>query len=258
MKRIALALLVAAATPAAAQPKSKPAAEAAYKAGQTKYLTEDYVGAADDFKVAYENDPDPGYLFNIGQAYRNAKRCADAATYYRRYLDEAKPAPNEAIVKAYIVELDECAKQQAPVTAPPPRPQVAEPVPPPPAPVAPAPEGHGSSSRRTLALVIGGAGALIAANGFYFMRRVSKDEDKARAVCDPSTCTAWDESYNAQIEAANADGRRDEKIMVASWLVGGAALATGVVLFVMTGDAKTESPVAVTPTRNGAMVSLSF
>ena len=48
-----------------------------------------------------------------------------------------------------------------------------------------------------------------------------------------------------------------EKLMVGSWIAGGAAIAAGVYLIV-TGGQQTESSVAITPTRNGAMVSLSF
>src|SRR5687768_17730721 len=117
MKFLALAVVLAFATPVAAQPK-KAEAEAAYKEGQARYLKEDYDGAAAQFKLAYELDPDAVYLFNAAQAYRLAKKCAQARDFYQRFLDQTKNPPNADAVKAYIVEVDECAKNQ-PVSLPP-------------------------------------------------------------------------------------------------------------------------------------------
>ena len=45
--------------------------------------------------------------------------------------------------------------------------------------------------------------------------------------------------------------------MIGSFIGGGAAIATGVVLFVL-GEKSREAPVAVTPMRGGAAVSFSF
>ena len=45
--------------------------------------------------------------------------------------------------------------------------------------------------------------------------------------------------------------------MVGSWILGGAAIATGIYL-VITNREATESSISITPTSNGAMASIRF
>jgi tetratricopeptide (TPR) repeat protein len=253
MKSLAIGILVVLATSALAQPK-KVEAETAYKAGQALYGKDDYEGAAKQFRAAYDLDPDPVYLFNIAQAYRLAKRCADAAEYYRKFLVEAKKAPNEDVVKQYIVEVDACAKQQAAAAQPTIEPPPVEPQPvsePPPV------EGHRSGgTKRLIGYGVTGAGAIGVGLGFFFMTRVSHWEDVANKACRPGECT-WDETTMDKRDDADKKGKRAEKLMVGSWIAGGAAVGAGVFL-ILTGGPRTERSVAIVPTGNGAMVSLKF
>jgi len=247
MKALALACLVLWSSSAFAQP-NKVEAETAYNSGQSLYLKEDYEGAAKQFKTAYDLDPDPVYLFNIAQALRLGNKCKAAGDYYKRYLSEAKNAPNTDAVKAYIVEVDECAKsQQQPVVAPPVDPQ--------PQPI-PKPIERPRSKQRLIGYGVGGVGVLGVGLGFYFMSRVSDLEGQADAVC-PNPCTQWDVAKTEKRASIDDKAHLREKLMIGSWIAGGAAIAAGVYLIV-TGGEQTESPVAITPTRNGAMVSLSF
>ena len=253
MKRFAvLALLVA--SPTFAQPK--PAAEAAYKEGQAKYLAEDYGGAIERFNAAYKIEPDPVYLFNIAQAYRQWKKCREASEYFHRYLDEAHNPPNTEDVKKFIVEMDECAKTQPaePKPTPSPTPEPVKPVEPLPSPASPHAEGT-SHPHRTLGIIVGAAGALLAINGIYFYTKVRDDEDRANGLC--VDCPAWTPELDASRKSADSDGHRDEKIMIGSFIAGGAAIGVGVVLMMLSSDSK-ESPVTIAPTRNGAMASIRF
>lgn len=246
MMRVAVILLLVVAAPAAAQPD--PEAHAAYQRGQQRYAQQDYEGAAAEFEAAYALEADPVYLFNIGQAYRLANKCELAGTYYRRYLDAAKNAPNAELVEEHIAEVDRCAKERAPQ---PPEPATPAPVPEPPVDTAP----RGGSGMRTAGIVVGAIGVALAGFGFYEMTRVSAAEQDARELED--TCAQWSERCTSEQAEIDDRGERHEKLMIGSFVGGGAAIATGVVLYVLGGKRARES-VAVTPMRGGAMVSVSF
>jgi len=249
MKALVLACVVVWSSSAFAQP-NKVEAENAYKLGQALYMREDYEGAAKQFKAAYDLDPDPVYLFNIAQALRLGKQCKESGDYYKRYLSEAQQAPNEEAVKAYIVEVDECAKSQQPAVVTPPV-EPPKPEPPPARPIDPP-----RSNKRVVGYAVGGVGVLGVGIGFYFMSRVSDLEGQADAVCS-NPCMQWDAAKAAKRASIDDKAHLREKLMVGSWIAGGAAIAAGVYLIV-TGGKQTESSVAITPTRNGAMVSLAF
>ena len=251
MKSLVIACLVLSAQIAAANPR-KIEAENAYKYGQSLYLKEDYVGAATQFKAAYDLDPDPVYLFNIAQAYRLGKKCKESGEYYRRFLADVTKAPNEEAVKAYIVEVDDCAKAQEAALAPPvetkpvtdlqPQPVITDEPP--------------SSKKRLAGYIVTGGGVALAGLGFLFMTQISGLEDDANAVC-PDPCTSWDPDKRDKRSEIDDKAHLREKLMVGSFVLGGAAIAAGVYLIV-TGGERREAPVAITPTSNGAMVSGRF
>lgn len=104
-----------------AEPRS---AEEWYKEGETQYNLGNFDKAAEAFKQGYavENTESKkaAYLYNVAQAYRQGKRCKDAAFFYKRYLslkeqDAAKPlrAERRAEIEGWVVELQECEKAQA-------------------------------------------------------------------------------------------------------------------------------------------------
>jgi tetratricopeptide (TPR) repeat protein len=251
--RLAVLTVVLLASSAFAQPK-KLEAESAYKRGQALYMKDDYEGAAKQFKAAYDLDPDPVYLFNIAQAMRLANKCADASAYYKRFLVEAKKAPNEEVVKQYIVEVDECAKQQEPPKVePPPVDQTPEQIIQPPM----TEEHRSGGTKRLIGYGVTGFGAVSLGLGFYFMTRVSKFEDDANAACPGGSCE-WTMDAIEKRDAANKGGKRAEKLMVGGWIVGAAAVGAGVYLILTGGPRAESSSIAITPTSNGAMISGSF
>jgi len=123
MTKIAWALLLAPAL-ALAEPKTP---DDWYKEGETQYNIGNFDGAVEAFKKGFELETNeskrPAYLFNVAQAYRQAKNCKDAVFFYRRYLalkdnDKLKPLTEKkrAEIDKIIDELDECAKQQEALT----------------------------------------------------------------------------------------------------------------------------------------------
>ena len=100
--------------------------------GTTLFNLGEFDKAIEAWQQGYKEKPDPGFLYNIGQAYRLKGDAAKAIFFYRGYLRNAPKAPNRAEVEAKIAVL------QKEVTEPKPAP-TATPVSPPPPPVAPAP-----------------------------------------------------------------------------------------------------------------------
>jgi len=81
-----------------------------YQAGVTHYELSEYEPAIADFKEAYRLSNDPAYLFNIAQAYRLQRKCADAMQFYQRYLAAAGDIPNKDKVAARVEEMRACAR----------------------------------------------------------------------------------------------------------------------------------------------------
>jgi hypothetical protein len=103
-----------------AEPKS---ADDWYTEGETQYNLGNFDKAADAFKQGYSlesvDNKKPAYLYNVAQAYRQAKKCKDASFFYKRYLslkdqDTAKPLnpDKRKEIEGWIAELEECEKSQ--------------------------------------------------------------------------------------------------------------------------------------------------
>lgn len=122
MRKLSILCLVVVAVPAIAlaQPKS---ADDFYKEGETQYNLGNFLPAVEAFKKGFELEPSESkkaaYLYNVAQAYRQAKDCSQAQFFYKRYLalkenDQKKPLRPEKRqeIEDRIKELDECARQQ--------------------------------------------------------------------------------------------------------------------------------------------------
>ena len=130
MKRTISVMCAALLVPALALAQAKTADEY-YKEGETAYNLGNFAAAVEAFKKGYEAEPDEArkaaYLYNIGQAYRQAKDCGNAQFFYKRYLalkdtDQKKPlrADRRAQIEDIIKELEQCAKQQEAIRNAPP------------------------------------------------------------------------------------------------------------------------------------------
>ena len=165
LRRIAIAALLLAATVAHAQ---KPDDELVrvrdlFKSGMAHYNLTEYREALGDFAEAYRLKPDPAFLFNIAQSYRQLGESEKAAQFYRNYLRESPGATNRSDVERFIADADAAVAQAratraptaieapqiapppaaastTPTTQPPPPPQqLSVTAPPPPVPDAPPP-----------------------------------------------------------------------------------------------------------------------
>lgn len=220
---------------------------------QELYKQGRYPEAAEQFKAEYTRDPRPELLYNIAQSYRLAKDCANAASYYKKFLDAApKDTPNLDRVRGYVSEMNACAKPAPEPThaePPAPTPPTIEPVEPSPSPSASA--NHPGTGRRHAGIAVGIAGVALAGAGLYFQHEVGVAEND-RAACTPAhPCTV---QQRADIDDR---GNRNETLAITSYAVGAAAIAAGVTLYVL-GTHASDEHVAVVPLPGGALASVGY
>jgi hypothetical protein len=73
-------------------------AEANFQAGK-------FSEALADYRAAYQIEPLPGFVFNIGQCYRNLRDYERARTAFRRYVALAPHSPNREVADALIADM---------------------------------------------------------------------------------------------------------------------------------------------------------
>ena len=105
-------LLLTSAVPAAFADAS--AAKEHFRRGKEAYDLGRFEEALRAYELAYEEDPRPQTLFNIGQCHRHLGNFERAAFSYRRFLDQAQPDPKtRALATDLLAEVEEKAKAQA-------------------------------------------------------------------------------------------------------------------------------------------------
>ena len=250
MKRFAVALVLAAASTAAAQPASKARTEAtaAYQQGQRLYLDEDYAAAAVKFEAAYKLDPDPAYLFNIAQAYRLAKDCTHALAYYKQFISGVPKAPNADAVNKYIVDLEATCPPLEPAQPPPPVEPDRE------AQASPMPKQQRSHMQRNLAIGAFGLGAVAITVGAVFTFKVRGFESDREALC-PAPCD-WTPDDTAREAELKFDGDRASTLAITGYVVGGLAIASGIALLVTA--PRHADMLTIAPTQGGAFATFTL
>ena len=90
-----------------------------YDAGERAYNLGEFDKAVNLFKEAYADWPEPAFLFNIAQTYRQVGDCKQALFFYKRYLalkqsDTKKPLSpaRQSEVEQRIGELEECIRRE--------------------------------------------------------------------------------------------------------------------------------------------------
>jgi hypothetical protein len=258
MTRLALIAVLCVCGVAAAQPAGsapdKAKASAAYARGRAQYAAGDFRAAAASFLEAYADDPDPAYLFDIGQAFRFAHDCVLAARYYRQFLGAVRSAPNLDKVRGYLDEMDACVHRQTPSPPITPPPTPPPPRPPTPAPRTPAPTvaDDPGATRRHVGLALGGVGLAAIGAGVWFHHDVLYFQDRSdgctRAVpCTGTQAMHWDDR-----------GHTASVLAVAAYAAGGAALVGGTALYLLGRRREPEPPVAIAPAPGGALVTAGF
>lgn len=152
-----------------------------------------------------------------------------SAPGYRTWKKQVKVGSPADSVTVTVPPLSKAvaAKSGSAPAAPPPAP--APPSKPPPKaaprPSPPADTGTGGSTRRTVGLIVGGAGVVgIGIGSFFGIRAFQKNSD-ARKLCPDNRCTSQD-----GVTLTN-DARNAATISNIAFGAGAAALATGVVLY---------------------------
>ena len=271
---VLLALLGLGAARAGAQEPDddrRAAAKEHYAKGNTAYDLREYDRAIEEFKRAYELAPAPGLLYNIAQAYRLKGDAAEALSFYRQYLQKDPAAKNRADVEKRIAELereiaDEAARAErerlererlereraAAAGHEGAGPTGAGPGPAgPPGGGGPRPERRRSPLRLT-GLITAVSGGLVLGGGVYFAQRARKSWDQVNAHADAGGTWGpeWDDRY--------ARAETEELAGTILLIAGGAAVGTGVLLFVLGTRADRAAQVAAAPARGGGTVTVTW
>src|SRR6187397_2535106 len=120
---VVAAVVVLAAAPAQAQDADK--ARQLFQQGSKYYDLGQFDKAIEAWQQGYDQKPDPGFLYNIAQAYRQKQDPAKAIFFYKGYLRNSPKAHNRAEVEQKIAALQKQLDTGAPppantTTAPPP------------------------------------------------------------------------------------------------------------------------------------------
>src|SRR5215831_8273083 len=171
-------------------PKAKAEAEAA--TGQKLFDDGKFHDAAGHFVHANELDPQAPFIYNAATAYRLAGDCANAAKYYRTFVDATKGVQVQNLdkVKRYIDDMDACAKTAVkPEPSQPPSPTTGTVVAQPGSETqVPAPESQDAGKgKRTAGIALAAAGVVALAAGVGFAHAAQHNKD-LEAAYNTSYC----------------------------------------------------------------------
>jgi tetratricopeptide (TPR) repeat protein len=105
-----LVVCVAVAIPSRAASADDPATRAArrhYERGEKLFALGRFDEALEEYQTAFDAKPLPGFLYNIGQCYRNLADYDQAIFSFKKYLNLEPDAPNREAVERLIEELEE-------------------------------------------------------------------------------------------------------------------------------------------------------
>ena len=280
MNKLVLAALLSASITAAAQPSPPPTADQDQKRAQAKALYEqglsyynlgEFDQAIAAFRKSYELTQAPGLLFNIAQAFRLKKDYEQATYFYQTYLRLQPDAANRADVEARLAEMQQALEEQEKLERKPPIGTIAPDgntttttpatVAPPPAPTtitmpshqSPSDEsGGGGKALKVAGYATAGVGAALVITGVVFGRMAkSAEKDLNQLSTDMGTWTPDEQNkYDA--------GKRDNTIAVASFIVGGVAIATGGTLWALGVMKKHDATVAINPGAHGTTFAVGW
>ena len=217
--------------------------------GRNAHEHGDYARAIAAFKEAYVIAPSPALLFNLAQAYRLQGNCDDASMMYRRYLASGPSDESRAIAQTHLETVERCIHQRA-LNIPLDEAYLATKHPPQDLGVVDEP----AAPRRAvierdvgIGLVIGGSAA-VAVAAYEGWQAHAAERDVERGYANGVKFK--------DLAARQAEGERAATAARWAGFGGGAALVTGITLYVI--GKRTGVPLAITPTGNGARVSLSW
>ena len=280
IKHLALALiLVATTTSALAQPappapqpaptddSKKAEAKALYEKGLSHYNLGEFDQAIAAFRAAYAISSAPGLLFNIAQSFRLKKDYEQAVYFYTTYLRLKPDAPNRSDVEARLQEMQEAIEEQkkqstkAPIGTIPPDGSTTTTTTTTTTPTggtttttAPTEvEGTKNQSLITAGYVSAGTGAALVVTGVIFGMMASSAESDLNSLSDDHG--TWTPEQQDKYDA----GKRNNTIAIISFVAGGAAIATGVTLYVLGSmKKKSSTSVAINPSAHGTTFAVGW
>lgn len=234
---VALAALVATASPAMAKPKKRDA-KAAFDRGVTAYKKSDYTGASTALRQSYELEADVDTLFAWAQAERKKEHCDKASELYEKLLTYKLPAENKSAVEAKLQECREILAAAAPkpapppVAPPPPEPAKAELAPPPVAPVSEVVDERGGRAwyKDPIALSLLGAGVVASGVGTGLLFSAKSLHNDSEAATDYAR------------HKSLADDAKSRSTLGLITVAAGGALIVGGVVWVVTHRSRGEQP----------------
>jgi len=223
-----------------------PDAQAHFDAGVRYGTAQDYDRAIDEFKAGYLADPDPEFLFALGQAERQGGLCRSAIVAYNQYLASIQ-SPSSQPANPEHVDLaqenrDQCEKELARPAPPPPASAPVERVieVPTPIPLPPVP-WYGDALGDTL----GGAGLAGVLAGAALL--VAGEADARTAASAPTYDT-----YVSAAQSASSLRSAGELATVA----GVAVLGAAALRYWLRPRPDEQPAVGVAPTRGGATLGV--
>jgi len=244
--------------------EKKAAAKALYEQGLSAYNLGKFDEAIKAFSDAYALSQAPGLLFNIAQSHRLAKDYERATYFYTTYLRLKPDAANRADVEARLQEMKDLMEEQKKLDKKPPEGVVdpnnvqttTGPVVPT-GPTEPVDKGDPEAAKKaqklmTIGLVTGAAGGALVITGLVFGMMASGAESDLNALSDDrgTWTAAQQDTYDS--------GKRNNTIAIVSFVLGGAAVATGGTLYVLGMMKKKDATVAINPTPGGTTVAFGW
>ena len=245
-----------------------------YEQGNTHYDLAEYDQAIELFKQAYALSHRPTLLYNIAQAYRLKNDCEQALQVYKNYLRVDPNSPFRAKVETRIAEMETCVKDPSrkPVGTEAiqkdqnggaaggdkshetrPRPDV---IPPGGGGGPGAGEAtRGGSTKKLIGLITAGVGVAAIGTGVYFSLQASDKADQVAAACPTSAPCDW----NDELAGLQSDGQDAQRNAIILYSVGGAAVAGGVVLYLLGAHEAAAAPqLSFAPQRGGGSVAAAW
>ncbi len=254
---LVLALALAAGTAHAQAPAPNPAADAALSEGRRLYDLQEWDQAIVKFKEAYRLRADAPSLFNIAQSYRLKGDCGSSASFYKTFKRNFPKEKNIDKVDKFITEMEACAKTGIkPVDPVKPDPVKPDPVTADPVTTDPVADPSGGSISQPMqspkkrgggmkiaGLGVAGVGVVGLGVGVMFALR-------ARGAASDAEAIQMGEAWQPAIETRGEKASKNSKIF---FVIGGAAVVTGGVLYFLGAkQSKESSSVTFVPTEDGA------
>lgn len=240
--------------------QKKAEAKRLYEAGLSAYNLGNFDDAIKAFSDAYALSAAPGLLFNIAQSHRLKKDYERATYFYQTYLRLKPDAPNRVDVEQRLEEMAKLIEEQKKMERRPPEgtvtPEGGNTTTTPTTPTGPVDKPDPEAAKKaqkmmTIGIATGGGGVALVITGFIFGKLASNAEADLQKLNNGGT---WTAAHQSRYDA----GQRNNKIAIVTFVLGGAAIATGGTFYLLGMLKKKEANVAINPTPGGTTVAVGW